>query len=80
MNILNRPILCGVLLLIAQHSLFSQVPPPMTCNATAAAPPVVRAEGRAELVSDIVLTCTGGKPTHVGFRQHIGIPEHKHHE
>ena len=26
-------------------------------------PLVVRAEGRAELVSDIVLTCTGGNPT-----------------
>ena len=63
MNRLNRPILCGVLLLIAQHSLISQVPPPITCNASAAAPPVVRAEGRAELVSDIVLTCTGGNPT-----------------
>jgi hypothetical protein len=62
MNRLDRPILSGVLLLIAQHSLISQVPP-MTCNANAPAPPVVRAEGRAELVSDIVLTCTGGNPS-----------------
>lgn len=63
MNRLNRPLLCGVLLLMAQHSLISQAPPPMTCNVSAPAPPVVRAEGRAELVSDIVLTCTGGNPT-----------------
>jgi hypothetical protein len=65
MNRLDRPILCGVLLLIARHSLIAQVPP-LTCNASAPAPPIVRAEGRAELVSDIVLTCTGGKPTAAG--------------
>ena len=63
MNRLERPIFYGVLLLIAQHSLLAQAPPPLTCNASAPAPPIVRAEGRAELVSDIVLTCTGGNPT-----------------
>jgi len=63
MNKLYRPILCGALLIIAGHSLFAQAPPPLTCNANAPVPPVVRAEGRAELVSDIVLTCTGGNPT-----------------
>ena len=62
MNKLYRPILCGALLIIAGHSLFAQAPPPLTCNASAPVPPIVRAEGRAELVSDIVLTCTGGNP------------------
>ena len=63
MNKLYRPILCGALLIIAGHSLFAQGPPPLTCNANVAVPPIVRAEGRAELVGDIVLTCTGGNPT-----------------
>ena len=35
---------------------------PFTCNATAPVAPSVRAEGVAELVSDIVLTCTGVPP------------------
>ena len=66
MNKLYRPILCGALLIIAGHSLFAQAPPPLTCNANAPVPPIVRAEGKAELVSDIVLTCTGGNPTMAG--------------
>jgi hypothetical protein len=61
MNKLYRPILCGALLLIARHSTLAQVPP-LNCVANAPAPPTVRAEGRAELVSDIVITCTGGNP------------------
>jgi len=32
------------------------------CTASAAGPPIIRAEGRAELVSDLVLICTGGLP------------------
>jgi hypothetical protein len=36
-------------------------PPPTTCNASAKAVPV-RAEGTAERVADVVLTCTGGFP------------------
>jgi hypothetical protein len=62
MNKLRGPILSGVLLLIARHSAIAQAPPPMTCNANASVPPIVRAEGKAELVSDIVLVCTGGNP------------------
>src|SRR5215218_8649584 len=39
----------------------------MTCTETAAnPPPILRAEGRAEKVSDVTLTCTGGTPTAVG--------------
>lgn len=61
MNLRYRLILSGALLLLARHSMIAQVPP-LTCAVTASAPPIVRAEGRAELVSDIVLTCRGGNP------------------
>ena len=37
--------------------------PPLTCTANAGVPPIVRAEGLAELVGDVVLQCTGGIPT-----------------
>src|SRR5262245_13050777 len=40
MNKPYRPILCGALLIIAGHSLFAQVAPPLTCNASAPGPPV----------------------------------------
>jgi hypothetical protein len=53
-------LLCGTLL--TAQSVMAQVGPPITCAATAAVLPAVRAEGKAELVSDIVLTCTGGNP------------------
>jgi hypothetical protein len=33
---------------------------PLTCNASAASQPLIRAEGVAELVGDFLLTCTGG--------------------
>lgn len=36
--------------------------PPVTCAATAPSPRAVRAEGKAELVGDVVVTCTGGSP------------------
>jgi len=35
----------------------------VTCVATAGVPPVVRAEGVADLVGDVVLNCSGGDPT-----------------
>ena len=41
-------------------------PPPFTCSANVAVPPVVRSEGITELVGDILLSCTGGKPTPAG--------------
>src|SRR4051794_6171540 len=62
MTKLYRPMLSGALLLIARHSAIAQVPP-LNCVANAPAPQIVRAEGRAELVSDIVITCTGGNPS-----------------
>jgi hypothetical protein len=33
---------------------------PLTCNASVAVPPQLRAEGYTELIGDIVITCTGG--------------------
>ncbi|MGA2211689.1 MAG: hypothetical protein ABSH31_00325 [Bryobacteraceae bacterium] len=36
------------------------------CNATAGNPHIVRSEGVAELVGDLVLNCTGGVPTTAG--------------
>ncbi len=36
------------------------------CNANAAAPALIRGEGSAELVGDLVLTCTGGTRTPAG--------------
>jgi hypothetical protein len=41
--------------------------PPLTCTANAGVPPIVRAEGLAELVGDVVLQCTGGIPTLLGL-------------
>jgi hypothetical protein len=45
---------------------FAQVPGgtggngPLTCNASVAVPPALRAEGLTELIGDIVITCSGG--------------------
>ena len=36
------------------------------CQQNTSVPPIVRAEGYAELVGDFVLVCTGGNPTPVG--------------
>jgi hypothetical protein len=55
------------ILVLAVLSLFAglagaQSQTPFSCNAQAAVPPQLRAEGLTELVGDIVLTCTGGTP------------------
>jgi hypothetical protein len=39
---------------------------PFVCQTNAGVPPIVRSEGFAELVGDLVLACTGGVPTPVG--------------
>jgi len=39
---------------------------PLTCTATVAVPPLLRAEGMTELIGDIVITCSGGTATPVG--------------
>lgn len=54
-----------------QAALFCGVAPaqlafPLICNTTVTAPRTVRVEGVAELVSDVVLECTGGTPTVAG--------------
>ncbi|MBA3976213.1 MAG: hypothetical protein C0504_18555 [Candidatus Solibacter sp.] len=43
---------------------------PLSCTATAGTPPLLRAEGLAEEVGQVVITCTGGQPTAVG----VAIP------
>jgi hypothetical protein len=39
---------------------------PVVCNTSVSVTPIVRAEGLAELVGDLVLYCTGGSPTTPG--------------
>ncbi len=46
-------------------------PPAFACVATGGVPPLVRAEGLAELVGDLVLNCTGGIPT----AQNVTVPK-----
>ena len=38
----------------------------LSCNANAGAPNIVRADGLAEQVGDVILNCTGGTPTALG--------------
>lgn len=47
-------------------SASAQITPSLSCVSNAGATPLVRAEGIAELVGDVVLNCTGGTPTPVG--------------
>jgi len=44
----------------------AQFTPALSCTSNAGATPLVRAEGLAELVGDVVLNCTGGIPTALG--------------
>jgi hypothetical protein len=46
---------------------------PLSCNTNAGSPNIVRAEGIAEQVGDLILNCTGGIPTPLGER----IPEYE---
>lgn len=39
---------------------------PFSCSANSATPPLLRAEGHTELVTDMLLTCSGGTPTPLG--------------
>ncbi|MFN7926102.1 MAG: hypothetical protein U0Q16_38750 [Bryobacteraceae bacterium] len=39
---------------------------PLSCTASADSVPEIRAEGQSELVGDIVIVCTGGRPTPMG--------------
>src|SRR5262249_50582845 len=62
MRLQRRWMICGALLL-SPCALQGQVPPPLTCNLSAGPPAAMRAEGKAELISDLLLLCTGGYPT-----------------
>lgn len=48
-----------ILLLISCPALVAQSP--LTCSVTAGVPPIVREEGFAELVGDLLLVCSGGQ-------------------
>jgi len=53
-----------VLLCFGSSTAFAQGA--FTCNTTGASPNIVRSEGVAELVGDVILNCTGGTPTKAG--------------
>ena len=58
-------LLLAVLTLVATVAS-AQTTPAFQCTANAGVPPLIRAEGLAELVGDVVLNCTGGTPTLAG--------------
>jgi len=58
--------LAVVVLLMGFASTASAQVQPFTCNASAAVPPLLRAEGLTELTGDIVLTCSGGTQVAAG--------------
>ncbi len=60
------PVLAAAATMMLASSANAQVPAAFICNANAGVPPIVRAEGLAELVGDLVLNCTGGVPTVLG--------------
>jgi hypothetical protein len=50
---------CSLLLCLSVNA-DAQTISPITCNANAGVPPVIRVEGKAELVGDIIVSCNGG--------------------
>ncbi len=56
----------GALVLATAPAVSAQQQAAFACTASAANPPLVRAEGVTEQVGDVVLTCTGGNPTPAG--------------
>ena len=62
---LSGSILAAALLLTCAGQL-GAVAPAFVCNANSGVPPIVRADGKTELVSDVILNCTGGIPTPAG--------------
>jgi len=56
----------GLLLGIGSTAANAQGTTLFTCQATAGVPNLLRAEGVTELVGDLTLNCTGGKPTAPG--------------
>jgi hypothetical protein len=62
----RKALLLLAVLLLAGSAASAQISP-FQCTANAAVTPLVRAEGLAELVGDLVLNCTGGVPTAAGL-------------
>jgi hypothetical protein len=56
----------AVALLLSVAPIFAQSPPFQCIQTSVPVPPVVRAEGHAELIGDILLNCTGGISTPPG--------------
>ncbi len=47
-------------------AIFGPVSSTMQCSVNSGVPPIVRAEGKTELMSDLIMNCTGGTPTAAG--------------
>jgi hypothetical protein len=58
--------LAAVAVLLGLGSSTAYAQGAFTCNTNAGAPNIVRGEGVAELVGDLILNCTGGQPTRAG--------------
>ncbi len=63
-------LLLAILLMMSSMASAQFVNPAFACTASAGVPPIVRAEGLAEYVGDVVLNCTGGTPT----LWNVGVP------
>ncbi len=57
----------AVVALLACLTVPASAQAPLTCNTNASVPTIVRAEAYADLVGDLVLSCTGGVPTGAGL-------------
>ena len=64
--VLKLFVLAALLMGLAVPVVRAQVQPFQCAASVAGTPPVVRAEGHAERVGDILLTCTGSVPTQAG--------------
>jgi hypothetical protein len=60
------PALALAVVAIGSAATASAQTAPLSCQANAGATPLVRSEGLAELVGDVVIICQGGTPTAVG--------------
>jgi len=68
-------LLLAILLMVGSVASAQVVTPAFQCTANAGVTPLVRAEGLAELVGDVVLNCTGGTPTLPGTTNPINVPK-----
>ena len=53
-------------LALMQGVALAQSAPPFTCDTATGVPTLARVEGQTEIVTDVVLVCTGGTPTPSG--------------